>query len=286
MNLAYDIKPAPPKQKESAKEKVSVRNIYHYYESSSGNMTETLKNVSLSIKEHEFVALVGPSGCGKSTLLNVISGLVQPHSGDVLIDGQPMQGIMHRIGYMAQADTLLPWRTVVSNVALGLEVRGIAKRERTDIARDLIERAGLGGFENSYPFELSGGMRKRVAIIRILALDPEILLMDEPFGPLDVFTREMLQDDILKLWQETRKTVVFVTHDLNEAITLADRVVLMTVRPSLIKAEYQVPLARPRSAMDIRYDPHFIDLHKTIWNDLKEEVIKSRGGKDYECIET
>ena len=200
MNLAYDIKPAPPEQKKFAKEKVSVRNIHHYYDSSSGNTTETLQNISLSIKEHEFVALVGPSGCGKSTLLNIISGLIQPHSWDVLIDGQPLQGIMHRIGYMAQADTLLPWRTVVNNVALGLEVRGIARRERTDIARELIVRSGLGGFENSYPFELSGGMRKRVAIIRILALDPEILLMDEPFGPLDVFTREMLQDDILKLW--------------------------------------------------------------------------------------
>lgn len=261
--------------------KILLENINHLYNSSHGKMTECLKEIDLAIEDHEFVAIVGPSGCGKSTLLNIMSGLVKPTTGNVLIDSKPSKGIHSRIGYMSQSDELLPWRTVIENVGLGLEIRGISKIERKNIARELIQRSGLGGFEESYPFELSGGMRKRVALIRILALDPEVLFMDEPFGPLDVFTREKLQDDILKLWQETKKTIVFVTHDLAEAITLADRVVLMTSRPSTIKAIYEIPLRRPRSAMEIRFEPQFIDLHKLIWNDLKDEVIETKGGIDF-----
>ncbi|SET58994.1 NitT/TauT family transport system ATP-binding protein [Natronincola peptidivorans] len=252
--------------------KLSVKNINHTFKSQNGDMTKALSNVSLNIEEQGFVALVGPSGCGKSTLLNIMSGLIKPNQGQVLLDDIPVKGVNDRIGYMSQADTLLPWRNVIDNVALGLEIKDVSKEERYEIAQRLIDRVGLSGFENSYPFELSGGMRKRVTLIRTLAVDPEILFMDEPFGPLDCFTKEMLQEDILKLWQENKKTVVYVTHDLSEAITLADRVVIMTARPSIIKSDYDIPLTRPRSVMDIRFNSKFIELEKMIWNDLKEEV--------------
>ena len=272
---------APDLSRRHSKIKISVQNVNHAYDSANGKTTVTLKDINLEIRDHEFVALVGPSGCGKTTLLNIMSGLVKPTTGDVLIEEKPIRGISSRIGYMSQADALLPWRTVIDNVGLGLEIRGISKSARRSIARELIQRAGLGGFEESYPHELSGGMRKRVALIAILALDPEVLYMDEPFGPLDVFTREKLQDEILKLWQQTKKTIVFVTHDLAEAITLADRVILMTYRPSTIKSIYDIPLKRPRSALETRFEPQFVELHKRIWNDLKDEVIESQGGVDF-----
>lgn len=258
--------------------KLWVRDLNQVFTSTNGKTTVAIKNVNLQIADQEFVAIVGPSGCGKSTLLNILAGLIKPSKGEVLLDGKTMHGISSRIGYMSQADSLLPWRTVLDNVALGLEIKGVPKVKRNSLARELIARTGLNGFEDSFPSELSGGMRKRVAIIRILALDPEILFMDEPFGALDVFTKEMLQDDILKLWQETKKTIVFVTHDLAEAITLADRVVLMTSRPSTIKSEYNIPLARPRSALETRFEPQFVELQKLIWNDLRAEVITAKGG--------
>lgn len=178
---------------------------------------------------------------------------------------------------MSQADTLLPWRTTLENVALAMEIRGIAKKERHDVARQLIDAAGLHGFEHCYPHELSGGMKKRVMIMRLLASDAEVLFMDEPFGALDVFTREMLQAEVLKLWQTTRKTILFVTHDLAEAITLADRVLLMTACPSSIKNEYAIPLARPRSALETRFQPEFVTLQKTLWNDLRSEILTTNG---------
>ena len=264
-------------------QKIVVRGIRHNFISRNGQVTTTLNNVNLKIYEHEFVAIVGPSGCGKSTLLNMMSGLITPDNGEVILDGKPIAGVNSRIGYMSQADALMPWRTVLQNVELGLEIKGVPKSARRDIARELIERTNLSGFEHSYPHELSGGMRKRVAIIRILALDTEVLFMDEPFGPLDVFAREMLQDDILRLWQETKKTIVFVTHDLAEAISLADRVILMTARPSTIKSIYQIPLSRPRSAIDIRFDHQFVELHKLIWKDLRDEVARAKGGEEVEC---
>jgi NitT/TauT family transport system ATP-binding protein len=207
-----------------------------------------------------------------------MSGLIQPSAGSVFLDGRPLPGITPKIGYMSQADTLMPWRTSIGNVELALEIRGAPKKERRETARRLIETAGLGGFEHGYPHELSGGMKKRVMMIRLLAADSEVLFMDEPFGALDVFTREMLQDEILKLWRETRKTILFVTHDLAEAITLADRVLLMTARPSTIKNEYKIPLARPRSALETRFQTDFVDLQKNIWNDLRGEVMKAKGG--------
>lgn len=258
--------------------KLSTRGLSHFYESPSGRTTAALQQVNLGIREQEFVAIVGPSGCGKSTLLNIMSGLLKPSAGQVHLNGEILKGVTQKIGYMSQADTLMPWRTLIGNVELGLEIRGTPKRERRDIARGLIHKAGLGGFENSYPHELSGGMKKRVVIIRILAADSEILFMDEPFGALDVFAREMLQDEILKLWQETKKTILFVTHDLAEAITLSDRVILMTARPSTVKNEYRIPLPRPRSALETRFQPEFVELQRLIWNDLREEVMWSEGG--------
>lgn len=229
----------------------------------------------MDVIDHEFLSIVGPSGCGKSSLLNILSGLIQPVSGQVTLDGEPLTGISPKIGYISQTDSLLPWRTVLGNVEFGLELKGTPRKKRRETARELISRAGLAGFEKSYPYELSGGMKKRVDIIRVLAVDPEIVLMDEPFGALDVFTKEKLQEYILDIWRKTRKTIVFVTHDLAEAVTMADRVVLMTARPSTIKAEYRIPLERPRTPLEVRFNPTFVELNKMIWGDLREEVIRS-----------
>lgn len=255
---------------------VSAENVSKIFKSQNGKQIEVLSNVNLHIKRHEFVAIVGPSGCGKSTLLNILAGLYEPDTGQTSIDGQATKGINIKAGHISQADTLLPWRTVLENVELGLEIRGISKRERREQASKLIEKVGLRGFERNYPFELSGGMKKRVAIIRTLAYDPGIVFMDEPFVGLDVQTRDQLEDDILRLWQETQKTIVFVTHDLAEAITLADRVILMSVRPATIKAEYPIALPRPRSAVETKFTTQFNEIHRLIWKDLSDEVKKSQ----------
>ncbi|MEN6349424.1 MAG: ABC transporter ATP-binding protein [Syntrophomonas sp.] len=261
--------------------KISLNNISVSFTSNNGHKVLAVNKVSLDVREQEFVALIGPSGCGKSTILNVMSGLIVADSGQVFIDGEENTGVSRKIGYMSQIDSLLPWATVIDNVALGLELRGVPKKKRRAMAAELITRTGLAGFEYSYPHELSGGMKKRVTITRVLAIDPEILFMDEPFGPLDAFTKEMLQDDILKIWDETQKTIVYVTHDLGEAITLADRVVLIGSRPGEVKAEYEINLPRPRNVMDIKFEPGFVDIERTIWRDLKKEVIKAKEGQDY-----
>jgi NitT/TauT family transport system ATP-binding protein len=261
--------------KEMQKTKFSVKELYYTYRGSRENNVDSLRNINLDVSEHEFLSVVGPSGCGKSTLLNVMSGLIRPEYGEVTLDGFPISGISPKIGYISQTDSLFPWRTVRENVEFGLELKKVSKRARRDVARELISRAGLAGFENSYPHELSGGMKKRVDIIRVLAVDPEVILMDEPFGALDVFTKEKLQEYILEIWRRTRKTIVFVTHDLTEAVTMADRVVLMTAQPSTIKGEYPIPLKRPRHPMEVRFLPEFIELNKTIWEDLREEVGKA-----------
>ncbi len=268
---------ASSKSAPAARIKMAASGIVHSYTTPSCQTIVTLHDVDLELGDHEFVAIVGPSGCGKSTLLNIMSGLIPPDKGQVFFDGRLLTGITPRIGYMSQTDTLMPWRTTLENVELAMEIRGMPKKERRDIARNLLDAAGLHGFEKNYPHELSGGMKKRVMIMRLLASDAEVLFMDEPFGALDVFTREMLQGEILKLWQTTRKTILFVTHDLAEAITLADRVILMTARPSSIKNEYAIPLARPRSALETRFQPKFVALQKTIWNDLRDEILKTNG---------
>ena len=252
--------------------KFVVDRLRHTYTSETGNPVPVIGDVNFSVKPFEFVAVVGPSGCGKSTLLNIMSGLLKPQLGSVTLDGQTLHGITPRIGYVSQSDSLLPWRTTLANVELGMELRGVPKQERREKAMTLIRQADLSGFENAYPYQLSGGMRKRVDVIKILAMGPEIIFMDEPFASLDVFTREMLQTYILSLWQTTQRTVVFITHDLTEAITLADRVIVLTQRPTRVKAEHVITLPRPRVPAELRFNPAFIQLHKNIWNDLKDEV--------------
>jgi NitT/TauT family transport system ATP-binding protein len=235
-----------------------------------------ITDFSLNVNPGEFVSIVGPSGCGKSTLLSLMAGLSAPTKGEVTIDGHKVDGIRHDVGYVLQQDSLLPWRTVIDQVALALEYRGVDKKERKDRARQWTSRVGLANFENSYPHQLSGGMRKRVAIAASLVYDPDVILMDEPFGALDSQTRLILQNDLISLWQAgEHQTVLFVTHDLEEAIGLSDRVVLMSAGPGRLIGDYRVDLSRPRDLMEIKVDPIFTKLYSRIWSDLREEVLKS-----------
>ena len=249
------------------------------FQSPDGSRMTALRDMSLSVEQGELVALVGPSGCGKSTALNVLAGQVRPVSGQVRMAGEPVKGVSPSVGYISQADTLLPWRTVLDNVALAMELRGVEKRERREAARGLMARMGLSGFEDNYPRELSGGMKKRAAIARVLAVDPAILMMDEPFGPLDALTKEKLQDEILALWESTGCTILYVTHDLTEAITLADRVVLMSARPGRVVREYPIDLPRPRRVMDVKFSPRFVELERAIWQDLQGELHREEGAQ-------
>ena len=252
--------------------KFVVQNIGHCYQGVGNNRVECLVDIDLVVKENEFLSIVGPSGCGKSSLLNVMSGLIQPARGKVFLDGEEITRITSKIGYISQEDSLLPWRTVLGNVEFGLEIRGLQKKKRLAIARDLIAKARLDGFEKNYPHELSGGMKKRVDIIRVLAVDPEVVFMDEPFGALDYFTKEKLQEYILDIWRNTGKTIVFITHDLPEAVAMSDRVIIMTARPGSIKSQYPITLPRPRNPYEIRFDSAFIELNRLIWKDLKDEI--------------
>jgi NitT/TauT family transport system ATP-binding protein len=234
-----------------------------------------LRDVDLTIEAQRFVALVGPSGCGKSTSLSLIAGLEAPTSGTVSVRGTPVTGIARSVGFLFQRDALLPWKTVYENVALPLVLRGVRGDSQRERAGDFIDRVGLRGFEHNYPHELSGGMRKRVALAQTLVYDPEILLMDEPFSALDVQTRNLMEDELLALWQGSGKTVIFVTHDLEEAIALADQVVVMTAGPARVKATYDVALPRPRNVQEVRFDPRFIALYQAMWDDLRDEVLES-----------
>jgi NitT/TauT family transport system ATP-binding protein len=240
-----------------------------------GRVVHAVADLSLDVGPGEFLTIVGPSGCGKSTLLNMISGLLPASAGEMLYKGAPIVGVNAEIGYVTQADNLYPWRTLRENVEFPLEVRGVARAERRRRAAELIERVGLGGFEDHYPYELSGGMRQRGNIIRTLSYDPEVILMDEPFGPLDAQTRLILQDQLLHLWDAARKTIVFITHDLGEAVALADRVVVMTARPGRIKSICPVPIARPRDLFHIHDDEQFRRTYDRLWEDLESEVRKA-----------
>lgn len=255
---------------------LELTNVTVAFPFSGGKRLTALENLSLSVGQGELVALVGPSGCGKTTVLNLLAGQVSPASGTVRLGGQEVTGMTPSLGYLSQADTLLPWRTVLDNVALPLELRGVSKKERRDRAAALMGDMGLAGFEGSWPRELSGGMRKRAAIARVLAANPSVLMLDEPFGPLDALTKEKLQDDILTLWEKSGCTILYVTHDLTEAIALADRVVLMSARPGHVVREYPVPLPRPRRVMDVKFRPEFVTLERAVWQDLQQEL--SKGG--------
>src|ERR1041384_6867581 len=237
-----------------------------------GRQVVAVDTMDLAVEEGEFVTVVGPSGCGKSTLLNLVVGLLAPSGGQIVYRGRPVDGINTDIGYVTQKDNLLPWRTLVENVEIALEIRGVDKNERRRRALDLIGQVGLAGFEDHYPHELSGGMRQRANIIRTLIYDPELILMDVPFGPLDAQTRIVLQDQLLKLWSASKKTIVFITHDLVQAITLADRVVVMTSRPGRVKHIAAVPIPRPRDVYEIHLSAEFREVYNKLWHELRPEV--------------
>jgi len=237
-----------------------------------GKKILALESIDLTVDEGEFVTIVGPSGCGKSTLLNLIVGLLHSSFGRIVFHGDAINGICTKIGYVTQKDNLLPWRSLIANVEIALEIRGVEKPARRRQAENLIGSVGLSGFEDHYPHELSGGMRQRANIIRTLIYDPELILMDEPFGPLDAQTRIVLQDQLLKLWAASKKTILFITHDLVEAITLADRVVLMTSRPGRIKSIENVAIPRPRDVFRIHETQQFRAAHERLWKELRPEV--------------
>jgi NitT/TauT family transport system ATP-binding protein len=235
-----------------------------------------VEQARLAVADGEFVAIVGPTGCGKSTLLNVAAGLLKPISGTVQIFDAPLAGLNREAGYLFQADALFPWKTAIDNVALGLEILGVPRVEALERAQAWLTSVGLGAFGGRYPHMLSGGQRKRVGLAQVLIRDPRILLMDEPFGPLDAQTRQIMGNLLLDLWTADRKAVLFVTHDLEEAIALADRVVIMSAGPNArIIADWRVPLARPRDILEVRLEAEFHSLHREIWGVLKAEVLKS-----------
>jgi NitT/TauT family transport system ATP-binding protein len=234
-----------------------------------------VEKAQLGIEHGEFVAIVGPTGCGKSTLLNVAAGLLKLASGSVRIFGSPLEGLNRQAGYLFQADALFPWKTALDNVAIGLEIKDTPRTEALQKAQGWLDSVGLGAFGNRYPHMLSGGQRKRVALAQVLIQDPKILLMDEPFGPLDAQTRQIMGNLLLELWNADRKAVLFVTHDLEEAIALADRVVIMSAGPGArIIGNWRVPLARPRDISEVRMEEEFRALHREIWSVLKDEVMK------------
>ncbi|GAA7758282.1 MULTISPECIES: ABC transporter ATP-binding protein [Cupriavidus] len=240
--------------------------------SPDGTATVALRDFSMTVGNGEFVAIVGPTGCGKSTTLSLITGLLRPSSGAVRVMGRPVDGIDPRIGFVFQADAVFPWRTVLHNVAAGPLFRGSSRDAAYDLAETWIRKVGLAKFSNHYPHQLSGGMRKRVALAQTFINNPQILLMDEPFSALDMQTRTLMQDELLQLWSQTAGSVVFVTHDLEEAIAMADRVLVLTARPATLKRVYEIDLPRPRVTSEIRYDKRFVELSREIWADLREEV--------------
>ena len=232
-------------------------------------------NTTLAIAPGEFVSVVGPTGCGKSTLLNVGAGLLQPSSGDVSVFGEPLDGINRRAGYMFQAEALMPWRSALENVIAGLQFRGMPDADARALGEQWLARVGLQGFGDRYPHQLSGGMRKRVALAQTLILDPDIILMDEPFSALDIQTRQLMENEVLDLWSARRKAVLFITHDLDEAIAMSDRVVVLSAGPATHPiGEFIIDLPRPRDVAEVRAHPRFVELHSQIWAVLRDEVLK------------
>jgi NitT/TauT family transport system ATP-binding protein len=259
----------------SATSAIELRNATKRFLTPTGQAYTAIRDFTLSVAPGEFCAVVGPTGCGKSTTLSLISGLAQPSEGEVEVMGQPVQGIDRRIGYVFQSDAVFPWKNVLNNVATGPLFRGQPKAEALKEAREWIGRVGLAGFEHHYPHQLSGGMRKRVALAQTFINQPQILLMDEPFSALDVQTRLLMEDELLNLWSTLSASVVFVTHDLEEAISLADKVCVLTAGPATVKGIYTIDLPRPRKVEEIRFEPRFVQLYHEIWEDLRNEVIIS-----------
>src|SRR6266849_4680292 len=239
-------------------------------------VVRAIEDISLDIAPAEFVTMVGPSGCGKSTILNILSGLLAPTEGTVTIEGKPVRSVTRQIGYVTQQHNLMPWRTLIDNISFPLQVAGTAKSERHDRAADLIAMVGLTGFEKSYPHELSGGMRQRANIIRTLIYAPKVMFMDEPFGPLDAQTRVILQDQLLEIWSRTGVTIIFITHDLHEAISLGDRGVLLSARPGKIIRIDKVAMARPRDVFRMHDNSDFRTLYDAIWEELERQVLAQK----------
>ena len=257
---------------------LELRNLHKEIPRKDSEPFTIFKDVNLSLRDGEFVSVVGPSGCGKTTMLRVINGLMPRTAGEILIDGKSADDMDHELvmGFVFQGASLLPWRTSLRNVLLGVEGRGQNADSAEKVARKYLELVGLAGFENHYPHELSGGMQQRVNLARALAINPRILLMDEPFAALDAQTRNFMQLELLRIWRETKKTVIFVTHMIAEAILLSDRVVVFTHRPGTIRSEFQVPLPRPRT-MEMRSDPRFLELENVVWKQIEAEVNASGG---------
>lgn len=251
---------------------VELINVSRRFVTPDGKSMTAIRDFNMTIERGEFVAIVGPTGCGKSTTLNLVTGLAKPSAGEVRLFGQPVDGIDPRIGFVFQTDALFPWRSVIDNVVAGPLFRGMAKDEAYARAEKWLARVNLSGHESKYPHQLSGGMRKRVSLAQTFINEPEILLMDEPFSALDVQTRVLMHDALLQLWSEAKASVLFVTHDLEEAIGLADKVYVLTAGPATVKSVYPIDIPRPRVVSDIRYDKQFIDISQTIWNDLRDEV--------------
>ena len=261
---------------ESSGPAVALRGVSISFRLAEGGAYDAVAPCDLAVGTGEFVAIVGPTGCGKSTLLNVAAGLLRPSTGQADIFGRRLEGLNAKAGYLFQQDALMPWKTALDNVAVALEPRGVARAEALDRARDWLGRVGLSAFAARYPHMLSGGQRKRVALAQTLIRDPEILLMDEPFGPLDAQTRQIMGNLLLDLWSRDRKAVMFVTHDLEEAIALADRVVVMSAGPAAgIVGDFPVGLARPRDIAEIRTEAAFHAIHRAIWATLRGEVQRA-----------
>jgi NitT/TauT family transport system ATP-binding protein len=246
---------------------IRIGGVAKHFEQRRGQTLEILSPIDLNIAEGEFLSLVGPSGCGKSTLLNIISGLLTPSSGNVSLSG--------RVGYMFQTDALLPWRSILRNVRVGLDFAGVPGQESDERARQMLATLGLEGFENHYPAELSGGMRQRASLARMWVTNPDIILMDEPFGALDSQTRLVIQAGFLEYWERHRKTVLLVTHDIEEAVAMSDRVIVMSARPGAVIAEHGIDLPRPRSIVALRGEPEFSEYWKRIWSTLEAEATRA-----------
>jgi NitT/TauT family transport system ATP-binding protein len=277
MSLA-EIRPAPQQKEQSASNALCFEGVTSTFPAPKNSTAYTaVREVSMSVAEGEFVSVVGPTGCGKSTLLNVAAGLIQPSSGKFTVFGRELGRELNRdASYLFQADALMPWKTAEENVAVGLIFHKHPKADAHRIAHEWLERVGLNGHEGKYPHQLSGGMRKRAGLAQALALDPRILLMDEPFSALDIQTRHLMEDELLRLWSANRKSVIFVTHDLEEAISLSDRVVVLSAGPETHPiAEFEIDIERPRAVAEIRLTQEFLRIHSAIWEVLRGEVLKS-----------
>ncbi|MDL9980556.1 ABC transporter ATP-binding protein [Microbacterium sp. ASV49] len=267
---------APPAPAADTSARIEIMELTKRFLTPTGEPFTAIKDVSLTVEAGQFCAIVGPTGCGKSTTLGQVSGLDKPSAGAVLVGGQTVEGITSGVSYMFQADSLFPWKTVLANVMVGPVLTGTPKRQAISLARDWLRRVGLNGFEDRYPHQLSGGMRKRVAMAAALINNPRILLMDEPFGALDVQTKAIMQTELLQLWEQLRPSVLFITHDLDEAVALSDRVAVMTSSPGSIKDVFDIDLPRPRgNVQDLRHEPRFIELQSQIWESLRDEVTRA-----------